>query len=966
MASIRKTVLSLFIATAFLSCAGSKPSAEKAEGPHLVKAGDPAADSLLSKLPEFARTTFKGSTDSAPGEYYYSATNDRIDSLFRKEDGKYELMAVIDYDSLGDANNCWLKNGIFYARIEDGKPIYSYKGNVSENEAGIPVLRSGVFRSYHPNGKIHVETHYASIDNIDHATIYYDDGKKQQEITGEITLNNGIYTTDHGAWETYFPNGVRQTSSNYESESKYDFKIWDDAGHLIKDIHFPTSFKEYWENGNLKIELSGNLSFDGQKYSIQKGSLKAYHENGKNQLDDIIESKTSFSKKIWNENGILTAEVNPQKMNEFWDNGKKKMECQGSITREKPESLDMDSARCNLYYEDGKIHLKKFIGKSFFISEEWNNDGLLIRKVDFYKDSASEYHEFWDNGNKKVEMTGILTIKTDSTGNSLFGIKKGTLKQFYENGEKNTVAIHESENEFSEKVWNDKGVLIHELNTSKGYTSFFDNGKTHVQMQGKFHFENGNLVPDSGSIKGYFENGKLWMKGNGLFFTNSDDSTSFIDVDYGNISYYYENGKPNFQRTTTEKKLYVDDWNKSGILAKKIRFHYDSTSEYHEFWDNGKKKKELTGLLKLANNDKRNVNLEGIRGDYKEYLENGAISFHSTFNGTTIETLETWAEEGYLERKADTKRGTDISYRKNGKVHIEFSGSFSIDGQTSECTYKDGVIKKYFESGKLEEEIVHKNQNMVSSKNWNEQGKLISEETYDSLGQIIRVKTWNDKGILTSELEFPNFMRGYSDSGILTTEFIGKLYQSEEEGILTETGSARLYYDDGKPKTDATYKDRKMTKLKQWSPQGDSLMIYDFDPLERIIAQKTWYKDSILIEEFVFPKYIRAYYNNGKLRLDQTGKYYHDKNGNIKMTSGYKKRYREKGSLMDEGTIKGETCIRYRFFREDGTLAQDASGTIDVSGDQYLIKDGILKEYDLSGKLESSTTYSDFQIISNQ
>ena len=82
-----KAILSLFVGMTFFSCAGTDSSVQKKteENPYLFKAGTPVADSLASGMPEFARSVFKGVIDSVPGEYYYYATNGRIDSLFQKE-----------------------------------------------------------------------------------------------------------------------------------------------------------------------------------------------------------------------------------------------------------------------------------------------------------------------------------------------------------------------------------------------------------------------------------------------------------------------------------------------------------------------------------------------------------------------------------------------------------------------------------------------------------------------------------------------------------------------------------------------------------------------------------------------------------------------------------------------------------------------------------------------------------------
>ena len=87
MKYVYKALLPLFMGMALISCAGTDSSAQKKgeETPNLFKVGTPFADSLASTMPELARSVFKETLDSVPGEYYYHSTDGRIDTLLKKE-----------------------------------------------------------------------------------------------------------------------------------------------------------------------------------------------------------------------------------------------------------------------------------------------------------------------------------------------------------------------------------------------------------------------------------------------------------------------------------------------------------------------------------------------------------------------------------------------------------------------------------------------------------------------------------------------------------------------------------------------------------------------------------------------------------------------------------------------------------------------------------------------------------------
>ena len=175
MKFVYKGILPLFIGMALVSCAGTNSSPEKKgeEKLNLVKAGTPAADSLVSGMTEFARSVFKGTLDSVPGDYYYHSTDGRIDTLFKKEGEQYKPIVSIAYDFLIGQNNFKLKKGNYSYFVKDG---------VLEGEMDFP----------------------------QYAKAYWDNGKPKNRLTGLFYRDDqGGVWLDSGNIDTYSENGKK-------------------------------------------------------------------------------------------------------------------------------------------------------------------------------------------------------------------------------------------------------------------------------------------------------------------------------------------------------------------------------------------------------------------------------------------------------------------------------------------------------------------------------------------------------------------------------------------------------------------------------------------------------------------------------------------------------------------------------------------------------------------------------------
>ena len=202
-------VLSLFFGMALVSCAGADSSAQKKgkEKANLFKTGTPIADTLASRV-EFARSVFKGVIDSVPGEYYYYATNGRIDSLIQKDGEQYKAVASIAYDSLNGQNNYELKMGNRSYFVNDG---------VLKTELEFPKL----------------------------VKKYWENGQLKKVLTGNLYRDDqGNIALDSGREEQYFKSGKIQWQDDRKNKQIVFSREWNENGTLVAEIDFPNYIKK--------------------------------------------------------------------------------------------------------------------------------------------------------------------------------------------------------------------------------------------------------------------------------------------------------------------------------------------------------------------------------------------------------------------------------------------------------------------------------------------------------------------------------------------------------------------------------------------------------------------------------------------------------------------------------------------------------------------------------------------------
>jgi len=182
----------------------------------------------------------------------------------------------------------------------------------------------------------------------------------------------------------------------------------------------------------------------------------------------------------------------------------------------------------------------------------------------------------------------------------------------------------------------------------------------------------------------------------------------------------------------TQYKGYYPD----GKLQIQVDYGKDTSNYYKTvFWENGNKQWEANFI-----GDKES-------GIYKEYYENGKIKFKADFvNGVQQGLYKKYYEDGKLEEKVwvinGKSVGIDKQYFQNGILQRELGFVDGVQQGLGKVYYENGKLqiagefingiqqgryKEYYENGKIKDDGLYADDHAVYYKQYNEQGKVISE-----------------------------------------------------------------------------------------------------------------------------------------------------------------------------------------------------------------------------------------------
>ena len=997
-------VLSLFFGMAFVCCAGTDSSIQTKvdENPNLFKAETPVADTLASRMPEFAHSVFKGIIDSVPGEYYYYATDGRIDSLVQKEGERYNAVASIAYDSLNGQNNYELKmsnrsyfvnDGVLKTELEFPKLVKKYwengqlkkvlTGNLYRDDQGNIALDSGREEQYFKSGKIQWQddrknkqivfsrewnengTLVAEIDFPNYIKKYWGNGNPREISTGLFYINDqGTIRPDSGHAEFYFENGKLQELYDWKNKQPVVNKQWNADGVLIMDLDFQKTCTEYWDNGKIKQKLEGILYRKDSTCMcrVDSGRSESYFENGKVKQQNDWKNKQLVAQKEWNENGVLVKELElPKFFKEYWKNGKPKNVIAGNLYINNQGELALESGREEFYSENGTILAQSEKKDKITIArKQWNEKGMLMSELDFPK----YFKEYWNNGKIKNMATGLLY--RDNQG--VIQVDSGHQEIYFENGKMKELNDMKGKQLVAQKKWNENGVQIVELDFPKYIKENWNSGKPKIVVAGKIYVnDQGNFALDSGHADIYFENGKL---------NEQNDWKNKLAV--------------------ASKK-----WNENGALIKELNF----PKYFKECWNNGKPKSVLTGILYRDNQG--NFQVDSGRSQF--YFENGKFKEQSDWKNKLLVVQKKWNENGALIKELEFPKYFK-EYWNNGKIKATGAGLLYRD-EHGDFFMDSGHSESYFEDGKIDQQNDWKNKQLVAQKKWNENGVLIKElnfpklfkeywnngkpksvstgvhyidnrgeialdsglfEVYSERGniqnqekwkdkQLVTMKEWNESGVLVTEIDFPKSLKKYRDNGKLKEVFTGLLYGDDRHVINKDSGRREFYSETGKIQWQEIWKNK------------------------QVVASKDWNEKGVLIRELDFPEYEKIYSDNGILVTELKGTLYYDDQKKVQVQDGFRKDYYSNRKLGAQKNYKEKRLVskmewfpngnvsvsaelpdRYWEFYDNGKIKAELAGTIAEENGDFKIKDGVYNVYAPDGKVTKSATYKDFQEISEK
>lgn len=923
-------VLSLFIGMAFVCCAGTDSSAQRKvdENPNLFKAETPVADTLASRMPEFAHSVFKGVIDSVPGEYYYCATNGRIDSLIQKDGEQYKAVASIAYDSLNGQNNYELKmgnrsyfvnDGVLKTELEFPKLVKKYwengqlkkvlTGNLYRDDQGNIALDSGREEQYFKSGKIQWQddrknkqivfsrewnengTLVAEIDFPNYIKKYWGNGNPREISTGLFYINDqGRIRPDSGHAEFYFENGKLQELYDWKNKQPVVNKQWNADGVLIMDLDFQKTCTEYWDNGKIKQKLEGILyRKDGTcMCRVDSGRSESYFENGKVKQQNDWKNKQLVAQKEWNENGVLVKELElPNFFKEYWKNGKPKNVIAGNLYINNQGELALESGREEFYSENGTILAQSEKKDRITIArKQWNEKGMLMSELDFPK----YFKEYWNNGKIKNMATGLLY--RDNQG--VIQVDSGHQEIYFENGKMKELNDMKGKQLVAQKKWNENGVQIVELDFPKYIKENWNSGKPKIVVAGKIYVnDQGNFALDSGHADIYFENGKL---------NEQNDWKNKLAV--------------------ASKK-----WNENGALIKELNF----PKYFKECWNNGKPKSVLTGILYRDNQG--NFQVDSGRSQF--YFENGKFKEQSDWKNKLLVVQKKWNENGALIKELNFPK-LFKEYWNNGTPKSVSTGVHYIDNR-GEIALDSGLFEVYSERG-----------NIQNQEKWKDK-------------QPVTIKEWNESGVLVTEIDFPKSLKRYRNNGKLKEVFTGLLYGDDRRVINKDSGRREFYSETGKIQWQEIWKNK------------------------HVVASKDWNEKGVLIRELDFPEYEKIYSDNGILVTELKGTLYYDDQKKVQVQDGFRKDYYSNRKLGAQKNYKEKRLVskmewfpngnvsvsaelpdRYWEFYDNGKIKAELTGTIAEENGNFKIKEGTYNMYDSNGKITNSAIYKDFQVISEK
>ncbi|HKC68863.1 MAG TPA: tetratricopeptide repeat protein [Bacteroidia bacterium] len=408
---------------------------------------------------------------------------------------------------------------------------------------------------------------------------------------------------------------------------------------------------------------------------------------------------------------------------------------------------------------------------------------------------------------------------------------------------------------------------------------YYDDGTKKAEE----NYKNGVLY---GAYIKYRQNGSRSMQGNYEKGMYEGKVETFYNTDAIKGSYYFKadkkNGKEISYFSNGQKKYEVDVINE--VLQGDLVQYYESGKVYEKstfkndkrngpfvlYYEDGTKMSE--GVYK---DDK-------IVGEFKSYNNNGTLQKQGVYSEKGL-TIGSWKE-----------------YNKTGKVLKDYQ--YSEKGKL--ISYKD-----YTGTGKLENELIYKNEELVESK------------SYDETGKIIHDQKKNGKNFAGAFF----YINGnkLSEGNYVKDEKEGEWKYYKEDGWLSEISM----YKNGKPDGKST------TYFSNGKIESECLFVND----QRDGLYKGYYINGTIEKQ--------GYYREGQ---EQGTWYYYNQDGTLAETryylngeeTGIERTYGGSGVKYKESTIKDGYTTKLLYFDSTGKVLNKSEFPLGTGNINYSYTNG--------------------------
>lgn len=360
---------------------------------------------------------------------------------------------------------------------------------------------------------------------------YFNDGTLYEDIQGELARESGKVVCKNGYEKRYYQDGKPSYEAFYEDSIKTKSKSWYNNGQVRQNFLRNKSMQGFFENGQLQSEFLGEVTINNGTFNIVNGTSKNWLPNGTLYKEATLENSEFITFKKWDSTAFLTYDFKKYEyLKTFKKDPASRTEWIGKVVR--------DSIRCV-----GDCYQKTFLNNILTIHETregFDSTSKTFKKItnikydltgkkildETYKFGELEKSKIWnpqngsllidfkinshviiyqENKKKLLEFSGKVTHNGQD-----FVYIDGASTEYLENGKKGIASIWKNNKKTHEKVWNENGSLLLDVDAEKYVYIYFPNTKKlQYKFEGTSVYQNNDFTPVTGIAQTFDIEGNL-------------------------------------------------------------------------------------------------------------------------------------------------------------------------------------------------------------------------------------------------------------------------------------------------------------------------------------------------------------------------------------------------------------------------------------------------------------------------